>query len=203
MRGKSPESKHISEENLTPANPQKKITLESPQAFEAALEPYRLQVLNYCRTFAQKLPGDAESMAEDLAQETMLRAWRSRQTFGNKGTFRNWLLTIAKNVCNNYYSKEAFKPDAVAASLSSAKSLAVSGLEPELAYIGTALLSEQQKNVLELRLQNLTFAEIGQKLGISEGAAKLCYFKAKKNLKKRTIQHLTKPKAKILKNRPA
>src|SRR5680860_1265422 len=37
--------------------------------------------------------------AEDAAQETFLRAWRSRASFEGTALFRAWLYRIATNVC--------------------------------------------------------------------------------------------------------
>jgi RNA polymerase sigma-70 factor (ECF subfamily) len=37
--------------------------------------------------------------SEDLVQETFLRAWRNRHTFGGRSSFRAWLYRIATNAC--------------------------------------------------------------------------------------------------------
>jgi RNA polymerase sigma-70 factor (ECF subfamily) len=37
--------------------------------------------------------------AEDLVQETLLRAWRGLETFKGRGSFRAWLYKIATNAC--------------------------------------------------------------------------------------------------------
>jgi RNA polymerase sigma-70 factor (ECF subfamily) len=42
--------------------------------------------------------GSAEE-AEDLVQETYLRAWRSYGGFGGRSSVRTWLYRIATNVC--------------------------------------------------------------------------------------------------------
>ena len=45
-------------------------------------------------------------LAEDLTQETFLRAWRSLNTFdADKATFRTWLAAISRNVARREWSR--------------------------------------------------------------------------------------------------
>jgi RNA polymerase sigma-70 factor (TIGR02960 family) len=43
--------------------------------------------------------------AEDTVQETFLRAWRRRETFEGRSTFRAWLYRIATNACLDLLAK--------------------------------------------------------------------------------------------------
>jgi RNA polymerase sigma-70 factor, ECF subfamily len=61
-------------------------------AFVAATGRYRREL----EVHAYRMLGSAED-AEDIVQETFLRAWRRRETFHGKATLRAWLYGIATN----------------------------------------------------------------------------------------------------------
>jgi RNA polymerase sigma-70 factor, ECF subfamily len=63
-------------------------------AFAALADRYRRQLHVHC----YRMLGSFDD-AEDLVQETMLRAWRHRATFEGRSQFRTWLYRIATNVC--------------------------------------------------------------------------------------------------------
>jgi RNA polymerase sigma-70 factor (ECF subfamily) len=65
-------------------------------AFQALAEPYRRQLQVHC----YRLLGSFFE-AEDLVQDTFLRAWRARERFEGRTSFRNWLYRIATNACLN------------------------------------------------------------------------------------------------------
>ncbi len=63
-------------------------------AFGQLVESYRDELTVHCYRFTGSLQD-----AEDMVQETMLRAWRKRDTFAGRATFRAWLYKIATNAC--------------------------------------------------------------------------------------------------------
>src|SRR5262249_56080817 len=63
-------------------------------AFGALAERYRRQLQVHC----YRMLGSFDD-AEDLVQETLLRAWRARAGFEGRSLFRTWLYRIATNAC--------------------------------------------------------------------------------------------------------
>src|SRR5262245_55916287 len=68
--------------------------MSDQDAFGVACEAHRSALRVHC----YRMTGSADD-ADDLVQETLLRAWRARDTFEGRAKLSTWLHRIATNVC--------------------------------------------------------------------------------------------------------
>jgi RNA polymerase sigma-70 factor (ECF subfamily) len=75
------------------------------RGFSGRVERHRRELHVHC----YRMLGSFED-AEDTVQETFLRAWRRRETFEGRSTFRAWLYRIATNACLDLLAKRRPEP---------------------------------------------------------------------------------------------
>jgi RNA polymerase sigma-70 factor (ECF subfamily) len=78
-------------------SPARTVKPEEPDSFKTEL----LELVPYLRAFARSLSGRHEG-ADDLAQEALVKAWQSRDSFVPGTNLKAWLFTILRN---QFYSE--------------------------------------------------------------------------------------------------
>jgi len=123
-------------------------------------------------------------LAQDVTQDTFVKAMRALDGFRGDAAFRTWLLTIAANTARGVLRRSGRRVevalDAIAPVASDetdpAQNVAL-GDEAARARALLLQLPEKQRLAVQLRVdEGLSFREIGDVIGSSEGAARVNYF---------------------------
>jgi RNA polymerase sigma-70 factor (ECF subfamily) len=153
-------------------------------AFDEIVRRYSGKMVN----LAYQMTGDRD-LAEDIGQETFLRAYRSAARYREIAKFSTWLYTIAINLCRNELRKRKHKTyslegmaerdDDDRMRVDIVDERAKPDLEVERREIGRLIeeavetLPDKFREPLVLRdIQGLTYEEIGEITGLPEGTVK-------------------------------
>lgn len=81
---------------ITPVTyPEPAVAAQSLALSDTAFKAQLILLIPHLRAFAHSVSRTAD--AEDLAQETLLRAWRARASFKSGTNFKGWMFTILRN----------------------------------------------------------------------------------------------------------
>jgi RNA polymerase sigma-70 factor, ECF subfamily len=141
--------------------------------------------------FAFRFLRNAEA-AEDATQEVFVKMLKHANQFHGDAKLSTWLFSITANWCRDYLRKadnKAKESDDVLVTLPSSDQGPERGLQQRqneqlVRKALQALTPEQREAILLSRYQGLSYAEIAQIAGCSEGAVKTRVFRAMETLKK-------------------
>jgi len=136
---------------------------------------------------------------EGLLGESFLQLSRNLKSFqGDQAGFRSWVFTVAHHRLIDERRKlskrplESEDPDAELGSLPSSadvEATAIASVDPEPVEALLATLSEDQQNVILLRvLAGLTAAETAAAIGKNEGAVRVLQHRALESLRRRMME---------------
>lgn len=149
--------------------------------FARLLEGLRPDLLRFAFWLARD-----RSVAEDVVQETLIRAWKSRDEIKDPAATRPWLLTIVRREHARLYERKRLPTVDVA-------DVEAQG-DPALATEGDTGLDELRRAVMRLPdeyreplvmqvLGGHTTAEIAQELGLTQAAVLTRLFRARNKLR--------------------
>jgi RNA polymerase sigma-70 factor, ECF subfamily len=150
-------------------------------AFARLLESLRPDLLRFAFWLARD-----RSVAEDVVQETLIRAWKSREELKDSAAARPWLLTIVRREHARLYERKRLPTVDV-------DDVEAQG-DPALASDGDASLEDLRGAILRLPdeyreplvlqvLGGLTTAEIAAELALTQAAVLTRLFRARNKLR--------------------
>lgn len=126
--------------------------------------------------YAIRLTGD-RAAAEDVVQETLIRAWRHIEALADdKGPVRRWLFTVERNIITDRYRARAARPTEVAESPAHTqveRDHADQVVDSVAVLEAMDHLSVDHRNVLvEIYFHDRSVAETATRLGLPPGTVK-------------------------------
>lgn len=159
-------------------------------AAEALIGRYQTRMFNFARTLTAN---DAD--AEDVAQETFLRAFRGLGRFRGDSSFKNWLYRIATNVARSHLGKRVrqgsvwdrrVEADDAAkhAPIDQTETVEDSVIRRDLIDRSLSALTDDLRMVLVLHdVEGLEYREIAVVLSVPIGTVMSRIFRARRRLR--------------------
>ena len=132
--------------------------------------------------------------ADDILQETYLTAFQKFDTLADKSHFKAWIISIARNKCNDYYRRQAKNTDVSIDELTEQPLTAsrYGYVEQHDVYDTLESLSENDKQIIDLfYIQGYNQSEIAQRLNIPVGTVKSRLYTARNNFKRLYLPETT------------
>lgn len=158
----------------------------------AGLNPERARFQALCQAlrpdllrFAFWLSRD-RALAEDVVQETLLRAWKAQDSLLEQSAAKPWFLTIIRREYARTFERKRFVTVDVDELVSKEEPMLAAANDQALLEMRAALfkLPDDYREPLALQvLMGYTTAEIAAELGLSNGAVLTRLFRARKQLR--------------------
>ena len=156
-------------------------------AFEAIYDETAVDILSYLSSITRHSP-----IAEDLAANVFLKAWRSARSYrGGSNTYRQWLFAIARNELADYWrTRRSDVPlDAVDVEDTNAEMPGEdTGIHDRMVEALQTLTPEQRDVVVMRYFMDRSYAEIAVTLGKREGAVRALLMRALRQMRK-VVEH--------------
>lgn len=138
--------------------------------------------------YAIRLTNGDRGRAEDIVQETLLRAWRNRDSLDeSRGPLRPWLFTVARRIAIDAYRARSARPaevdDSILAVVPGSDEIDSALDRLVIADALSALSAEHRAVLVETYYRGRSVAEAAAVLGVPAGTVKSRAFYALRAMK--------------------
>jgi RNA polymerase sigma-70 factor, ECF subfamily len=160
---------------------------ELERQFEQQIKEHELLIYKVCRIYAF-----TEVNRQDLFQEIVIQLWKAYPKFKGDAKFSTWLYRVALNTAISGLRKEknfiqSYEPENLPVQISDASSSAQIEEQMQQLYLAIEKLNEIEKAIVMLYLEDKSYEEMEEILGISQGTLRV-----KMNRIKDKLRQLTK-----------
>jgi len=168
------------------------------ESFEAVISSHHGEIYRYLQRVIGR-SGDAD----DLSQETFLRAFRAYGSLPGEANVRAWLFAIATNLAKNYFRSETRRRQAYGEVRATVREAEDPTPEAELASRQTEAMVEgivrrlplkQRLAFMQRKIHGLEYEAIGRSLGCSADSARAHVFQALRKIRQTLDGHGLLPK---------
>jgi RNA polymerase sigma-70 factor, ECF subfamily len=149
--------------------------------FQALCQALRPDLLRFAFWLSRDL-----TLAEDVVQETLLRAWKSRDSLQNEAAAKPWFLTIIRREYARTFERKRPATVDLDELIAREEPIFAATHDQDLVEIRAALfkLPEEYREPLVLQvLMGYSTAEIAAELGLTKGAVLTRLFRGRKQLR--------------------
>ncbi len=168
-------------QNTPPLNKEQTM----PHLSESQFRDELTALIPHLRAFARSLCGNA-ALADDIAQDAMLKAWKARERFKPGTNMKAWTFTILRN---QFYSIKRRSWRATSLEQNVAEETIMASESPdasvrlnELRYALGALSDDQREALILVGASGMSYEEAAEICGVATGTVKSRVSRARKTL---------------------
>lgn len=130
--------------------------------------------------------------AEDLTEDTFLRAFKFFSSFRGESSVKTWLFKIARNVLNDYLSKSSYKNEDIDENTLEDISNDYTTLEEKLLIkkVMDRLFEEERTLIILRDVNGFSYIEISKIMSCTEGQVKIGIHRARKKFKELYLKEM-------------
>lgn len=155
--------------------------MDARQRFDSLVRTYSTEIYRYAYWLCKD-----EAVANDLVQETFLRAWRSIAQLREVGAVKAWLITIVRREHARLFERKRFLTDDIDEMPVEDEDSLSADAQMDVHLVRTAMseLPEKYREPLSMQVvMGMSCKEIAKTLSISESAVMTQLFRARQKLR--------------------